>query len=116
MARPILALKPKRPPNADPCPECEGWYAYNIQTDRELCVKCGRGKEDAPQEQLYPKGWNKGELLNVRRSGDNFMLTRLNEEFDHNHPENALVFSSSYECQEFISGWYARDAIDPRAI
>lgn len=117
MSRPALKLKrPQRPDNAADCPKCDGWIQYRINTDDHGCVKCdyvANGEQAASDEPkpLYPhpKEWIKGQLLNVRRSGDNFMLTVLGEEFDPRHLERALVFDNAYDCQQFVSWWYQRE-------
>lgn len=63
-----------------------------------------------------PNGWIKGQLLNVRNNGSEYVVTILGEEFDPRYPERALKFDSSFSCQAFISKWYARECHDPRAF
>jgi hypothetical protein len=120
MPRPTLKLKPKRPPEALNCPKCEGWLQYSIQSDTTGCIKCDYVQELEPvtvthQEHRYPEEWIKGQLLNVRKYGDTFTITVLGEEYDPQHPERALIFNNSYDCQQFTSWFYARDNHDPRA-
>lgn len=117
MARPVISLKTKRPQNAPDCPKCEGWLIYRITHDDMGCVKCDHAQPLEVEEvkRHWPEDWTKGQLLNVRRSGDNYVVTLLNEELDPQHPERALFFSNSFDCQSFISVWYSRDNVDPRA-
>lgn len=63
---------------------------------------------------LYPPFWTKGQLLNVRNMGDDYVLTVLGEEFDPRYPERALRLDYAL-CQDFISHWYQRESHDPRA-
>ncbi len=123
MARPVLRLKPRtRPEGAQPCPRCEGWLGYRIATDTNHCHLCGY-EEAVPVEPTpvavrefdYPEFWTKGQLLNNRKNGDAYIVTALGEEFDPQHPERSMHFSSSFDCQAFISWWYNRDSHDPRA-
>jgi hypothetical protein len=117
--RPILTLKSrplKRPAVAEDCPHCQGgWYQYFIALDAHRCVKCGHTKpvtEQAAPEHTerftWPESWTKGQLLNIRRGGDDFVVTLLNEEYDPEHPERSLRFANPFDCQEFISFWYDR--------
>ena len=121
MPRPVISLKTKRPQNAKDCPKCSGWLIYRISTDNNACVKCDYEEalpaEPAPPTErfTYPECWNKGQLLNLRRSGDTCILTLLEEEYDPQHPERALIFQSPWDAQEFVSWWYSRDSHDPRA-
>jgi hypothetical protein len=62
-----------------------------------------------------PTGWVKGQLLNVRTAGPGYRVTILGEEWDFRHPERCLEFSSTFDCQQFISNWYSRQSHDPRA-
>lgn len=62
-----------------------------------------------------PNHWQKGQLLNVRNTGVDYVLTILGEEFDHRHPERALRFSNSSTCNDFLGHWYSRQSHDPRA-
>jgi hypothetical protein len=62
-----------------------------------------------------PTDWVKGQLLNVRHGGPGYRITILGEEWDFRHPERCLEFSNTFECQQFISTWYARQSHDPRA-
>lgn len=68
-----------------------------------------------PKEPEYPASWSKGQLLNVRNVGSHYNVTLLGEEFDPRHPERCKQFPSSWECQDFVSWWYARESHDPRA-
>ncbi len=121
MARPTLKLKPKRPPTAVDCPKCDGGFLlYDIHSDRTACAKCDYVQELEPvtlthEEHRYPSEWIKGQLLNNRKNGDGYIVTLLGEEFDRDHPERALIFGNSYDCQEFISWWYQKENHDPRA-
>lgn len=127
MSRPRLNTNYKarraaaKPEGATQCPQCEpGWLVYVIQVDENQCAKCGyKEYADAPGKPVepppYPAHWIKGQLLNVRNNGSTFILTPLEEEFDPRHPERAKFFDNSFDCQQFVSGWYARDAADPRA-
>ncbi len=120
MARPVLRLKPRnlqaKPEGAESCPECEGWLQYDINLDRTQCVKCGLEKNEGPKElHAYPAFWLKGQLLNNRKNGDSYVVTILGEELDPDHPERALFFTNSFDCQGFISWWYDRTSHDPRA-
>ncbi len=122
MVRPVLKLKPKgRPEGAENCPECEGWLQYDIHTDRTYCVKCGVEKNEASVEHHlavlypYPAFWLKGQLLNNRKNGESYVVTLLGEEFDPQHPERAVHFTNSFDCQQWISWWYGRESHDPRA-
>jgi len=107
---------------AAPCPQCApGWLQYLIAIDRNSCAMCGYSEEvkfpDVPVAgYAYPSCWMRGQLLNVRANGGGqFTLTPLGEEFDHYAPERALKFTDSIECQNFVSWWYSRESIDPRA-
>lgn len=64
---------------------------------------------------FLPAGWIKGQLLNVRNNGSEYVITILGEEFDPRYPERALRFSNPALCQDFISHWYQRENSDPRA-
>ena len=55
-----------------------------------------------------PSDWIVGQLLNVRNTGSEYVMTLLDEEFDYRHPERALRFPNSSACQQFVSAWYAR--------
>lgn len=68
-----------------------------------------------PVELAIPTFWVKGQLLNVRNTGADFVVTVLGEEFDPRYPDRALRFDNSFTCQQFVSKWYAREAADPRA-
>jgi hypothetical protein len=120
MPRPVIKLKPKtRPEHAKGCPKCEGWLHYRITHDDMGCVKCDYSEPvepvdsqpKAPEslEPEFPECWTKGQLLNLRKNGDVCILTLLSEEYDPQRPERALHFPSTWECQKFISWWYARD-------
>ena len=56
---------------------------------------------------IYPDFWTRGQLLNVRNAGSHYNVTVLGEEFDTRYPERTLQFPNSWECQAFISWWYA---------
>ena len=62
-----------------------------------------------------PPDWTLGQLLNVRHGGAGYRVTLLGEEFDRQRPERCLEFSNSFDCQNFVSNWYARKSWDPRA-
>jgi hypothetical protein len=62
-----------------------------------------------------PADWRKGAHLNVRGDGSGFVITLFPEEFDDRHPERALRFTNTGECQAFVSDWYASEHHDPRA-
>lgn len=112
-----LTLRAKRPPTATPCPVCEGWLRYDIGTDKSHCVKCDyiQAVAETPGIHSYPEFWLKGQLLNCRKSGDNYIVTLSSEDFDPQAPERALHFSSSFDAQAFVSWWYNKDYHDPRA-
>jgi hypothetical protein len=62
-----------------------------------------------------PAHWIPGQLLDLRRyQGGVYRATLLGEEIDREHP-NYLEFDSSFDAQQFISGWYANKRTDPRA-
>ena len=114
MSRGALKLKRRvRPEDAQDCPRCDGWLVFSVETDLFNCTKCDfssqTGKDEPKALYPHPEFWIKGQLLNVRRSGDNFMLTVLGEEFDPRHLERALVFDNAYDCQQFVSWWYQRE-------
>ena len=53
-----------------------------------------------------PKGWTKGQLIDLTRYADgSFLATVLGEEYK---PElaNGIHFDSSHDAQNFISAWY----------
>ena len=60
-----------------------------------------------------PSDWIVGQLLNVRNTGLEYVVTLLDEELDYRHPERALRFPNSAECQQFVSAWYARTWTPP---
>ncbi len=62
-----------------------------------------------------PESWSKGELLNVRNYGGEYWVTRLYETFDPNNPVNAIHFTNTADCQQFVSEWYSAQHHDPRA-
>lgn len=62
-----------------------------------------------PGDQPIPADWVKGQLLNVRCYGGDYRVTLLGEEYDDRHPERCLLFTNSFECQQFVSRWYARE-------
>lgn len=62
-----------------------------------------------PGDQPVPADWVKGQLLNVRCTGGDYRVTLLGEEYDDRHPERCLLFTNSFECQQFVSRWYARE-------
>ena len=70
----------------------------------------------APSIPPVPEGWSKGEMLNVRSTGEGYYITRIYEEYDHRHPERSMFFANTGDCQHFVSNWYAREAHDPRAV
>ena len=125
MPKPITNYKSQRTravaAGAEACPECEyGWLQYMIQIDKYSCPKCGferMPEQDSSAHELfkYPKVWIKGQLLNVRHVGDHrYNITVLGEEVDPDHLDRYLQFTDSFECQAFVSWWYAREATDPR--
>jgi hypothetical protein len=69
-----------------------------------------------PLSSPVPHDWVKGQLLNVRHGGQGYRVTVLGEEFDPRYPERCLEFSSSFDCQQFVSSWYSRQSHDPRAL
>lgn len=71
--------------------------------------------EATPPTINVPSDWNHGALLNVRNSGDAYVVTLYPEEADWRHPERALRFTNPGEAQNFVSTWYARESHDPRA-
>lgn len=62
-----------------------------------------------------PADWIKGQLLNVRNYGAEYIVTLYPEEWDTDRPERALHFTNLGECQGFVSAWYQREHCDPRA-
>lgn len=62
-----------------------------------------------PQGIQIPRDWSKGQLLNVRPGGPGFRVTLLGEEYDPRTPERCLEFDNGFECQSFVSTWYARE-------
>lgn len=68
-----------------------------------------------PIEVRAPEFWHKGQLLNVRNSGEHYIVTLHPEEYDRLHPERALKFTNPALCQDFVSRWYAHEHHDPRA-
>lgn len=72
--------------------------------------------DDGPLDEAgTPRDWVKGQLLNVRNTGDGYTVTLYPEEFDPRSPKRALRFPNTFECQQFVSQWYARESADPRA-
>lgn len=71
---------------------------------------------EAPSVSPVPTDWVKGQLLNVRNAGHAYRITAMGEEYDHRYPERCLEFTSSFDCQQFVSDWYARQSHDPRAM
>ncbi|KWA12658.1 hypothetical protein WL26_14735 [Burkholderia cepacia] len=71
---------------------------------------------EPPEKDIEPPAdWRKGALLNVRNRGDAYVITLYPEEFDEEHPERALRFTNLGLCQGFVSRWYSRESLDPRA-
>lgn len=68
--------------------------------------------ERAPDQP--PLDWIKGQLLNVRNYGAEYIITRHPEEYDQEHQDRAMKFTNLGECQDFVSAWYARESHDPR--
>ena len=66
--------------------------------------------DGASDESAYPvpNDWSLGQLLNVRNTGPEYVVTLLAEEFDWNRPERALRFTNVADCQNFVSQWYSR--------
>ena len=64
---------------------------------------------------IVPEDWTLGALLNVRPNEYGYQVTLYPEEFDYRKPHRAMTFNNSWECQEFVSNWYARTYVDPRA-
>jgi len=78
------------------------------------------GQEDAappiqPLAHTFPIHWARGQLLNVRNTGSEYVLTLLNEEYDKRHPDRAIFFPNAFECNAFLGWWYSREHADPRA-
>ena len=96
LAEPIVNASPPSAPN-------------HAMTLGELELRLSRG------DLIIPAFWVKGQLLNVRNNGAEYVVTLLGEEFDPRHPERALRFPNSARCQDFVSHWYAREHSDPRA-
>lgn len=63
--------------------------------------------EAPPSEFPFPQAWSKGQLLNVRNAGSHYNVTVMGEEYDTRSPERCLQFSNSFDCQQFVSWWYA---------
>ena len=72
--------------------------------------------ESPPEAPRVPADWMLGALLNVRNTGPEYVVTIFPEEFDYQHPERALRFTNTAQCQQFVSEWYARVYSDPRAL
>jgi hypothetical protein len=91
-----------------------------LTTGRARLHLPGHGAEVAsePEKQAVvpPEHWTKGQLLNVRNTGNSYTVTQYPEEFDYQRPERALMFANPAELQDFISHWYAREHFDPRAF
>lgn len=68
-----------------------------------------------PEIRVPPEHWSQGALLNVRNTGADYCVTLFPEEYDRQHPERALRFTNTAECQSFVSRWYSRQSADPRA-
>ena len=68
-----------------------------------------------PEAPTLPDGWSVGALLNVRNTGADYCITLYPEEYDYRHPERAIRFTNPAQAQDFISQWYARTWVDPRA-
>jgi len=62
-----------------------------------------------PPGLAIPSGWFKGMLLNVRHAGAGYRVTLLGEEYDPRHPERTLEFENGFDCQNWVSAWYARE-------
>jgi hypothetical protein len=62
-----------------------------------------------PEEKALGAGWVKGQLLNVRNTGDGYVITLEGEEYDRTRPDRALRFTNPGDCQNFVSNWYARE-------
>jgi len=59
-----------------------------------------------------PEHWVKGQLLDVRQCGTPaFRVTLFGERFDAQRPERALEFDNAFDCQQFVSAWYAPEAL-----
>lgn len=96
--------------------------AQNLQRDAKIRIENGpalsldefelRIQHEGPP---IPAFWMKGQLLNVRNAGADYVITVLGEEFDPRYPERALRLSNYALCQDFISRWYQRESHDPRA-
>jgi hypothetical protein len=63
-----------------------------------------------------PESWQRGALLNVRNMGEEYIVSLYPDEYDYRKPENGIRFPSAWECQNFVSNWYARPEVDPRAF
>jgi hypothetical protein len=68
-----------------------------------------------PEMPTIPENWLKGALLNVRPTGDGYMVTLFPAEYDYRYPEKAMKFTHAGQCQDFVSHWYMRENQDPRA-
>ena len=64
---------------------------------------------------LVPRGWIKGQLLNVRNGGEAYIITLFPDEYDPRYPEKSMRFTNPGEAQNFISKWYTQEHHDPRA-
>ena len=82
-----------------------------------LEAECNAGfvAEPSSSAPVLPQGWARGALLNVRNIGSCYRVTLFPEEYDPRSPERCLEFSNSFDCQQFVSRWYARESSDPRA-
>ncbi len=72
--------------------------------------------DETERASTIPAHWQHGQLLDVRNTGADYLITAIGEEYDPRKPERSLRFSNPALCQEFVSKWYAREHFDPRAF
>lgn len=85
----------------------------DVQSDESLTepvpeqVKCEPAAEIEQVEArcVYPAHWVPGQLLNVRNYGGDYVVTLMGEEIGD---DNTMKFNNTFDCQEFVSKWYAR--------
>ena len=96
-------------------PAPDGFGLENLRPHNDAPFHVEPEPEPEPEGLRVPEDWVLGQLLNVRGGGNGYRVTLLGEEYDPRRPERCLEFSNSFECQHFVSNWYARKSWDPRA-
>ena len=62
-------------------------------------------------EPSVPKHWTKGQLLDLRRYGDGSYKATIMGEDPKPELANFVEFDNSFDAQNFISTWYARESV-----